>query len=60
MKTGNPHRTLTRLVVLNIVFEAIAIATWTALPNSGGNLHYINTSTASMEAAIAAADASRG
>jgi len=54
MKPGNPQRTLTRLVALNIVFDAIAIVTWTALPNSGGNLHYIDTSAASIEAAIAA------
>jgi chromate transport protein ChrA len=53
MKLGNPIKTLTRLVALNIVFDAIAIATWTALPSSGGNLHYINTSVASIEAAIA-------
>jgi chromate transport protein ChrA len=55
MKTGNAHRTLTRLVALNIVFDVTAIVIWTALTNSGGNLHYIDTSTASIEAAIAAA-----
>ena len=53
MKIGNSHRMLTRLVALNIVFDAIAIATWTALPSSGGNLHYIDPSVASIEAAIA-------
>jgi hypothetical protein len=53
MKFGNPDKMLIRLVSLNIVFDAIAIATWTALPSSGGNLHYISNSVASIEAASA-------
>ena len=51
---NNPHKTLTRLVALNITFEIIAIAIWNLLPGSEGNLHYINKSVASIEAAIAA------
>lgn len=54
MKFVNPRKMLTRLVALNIVFDVIAIATWTALPSSGGNLQYIDTSLASIEATIAA------
>lgn len=50
---GNPHKTLTLLVALNIIFDIIAITTWLALPSSGGNLHYIDTSIARAEAAIA-------
>ena len=51
----NPLGTLITLVTLNIVLDIFAIATWTALPGSGGNLHYVGTSVASIEAAIAAA-----
>ena len=51
---NNPPKTLTRLIALNIVFEIVAIAIWNGLPGSEGNLHYINKSVASIEAAIAA------
>jgi hypothetical protein len=51
----NPHKTLTTLVALNIVLDIAAIAIWTALPGAGGNLHYVGTSIASIEAAVAAA-----
>jgi hypothetical protein len=50
---NNPYKTLTRLVALNIVFDVAAIAIWASLPGSGGNLHYVGTSTAIAEAAIA-------
>jgi hypothetical protein len=50
----NPHKTLMRLVVLNIVFDVIAVAMWVGFPEVGGNLHYVGTLAASVEAAIAA------
>ncbi len=50
---SNPHKILTRLVALNVVLEVIIIIVWFSLPGAGNNLHFIGTTEAIVEAAIA-------
>ena len=54
--SGNPHKTLMRLVAANIVLDIIAVVIWAALPAGTWNgLYRLDSLIASIEAAVAAA-----
>lgn len=52
---GKTHKTLTRLVALNIVFDLIAIAIWAIFPNLQWSIYRLGFSIVGTEAALAAA-----
>ena len=52
----NPHKTLTLLIISNIVLDFTAIAIWAALPtNTWNGMYRLDSLIASLEAALAAA-----
>lgn len=53
---ANPHKTLTLLIIANIVLDITAIAIWAALPtNTWNGMYRLDSLIASLEAALAAA-----
>ena len=52
---SKPHKTLIRLVVANIVLDAIAIAIWSAFPATQWSIYRLGFSVVSAEAVLAAA-----
>lgn len=52
---ANPHKTLTRLIALNIVFDIVAIAIWAAFPAVQWSIYQLGFAIVGAEAALAAA-----
>jgi hypothetical protein len=51
----NPHKTLVRLVTLNIIFDVVAVAVWAVFPAVQWSIYRLGFSIVGTEAALAAA-----
>ena len=52
---ANPHKTLTRLIALSIVFDILAVAIWAAFPEIQWSIYRLGFAIVGTEAAVAAA-----
>lgn len=52
---ANPHKTLTRLIALSIVFDIAAVAIWAAFPAIQWSIYQLGFAIVGTEAAVAAA-----
>ncbi len=52
---ANPHKTLTRLIALSIVFDVLAVAIWAAFPAIQWSIYRLGFAIVGAEASVAAA-----